>query len=279
MTLDSTLLAAGQRLLMHVVDLAPGLLGALLILSGGVVVAWLARRAVTAAVRRSGLESFAERHGVVKVLYALRLRSSLPELLGQGVGLAILLVTAMSVAETLGLPGVADGFATVVEFLPRLVAAGIVALAGFVAADIASRVAEGMASRREDLIAPTLLGSALYYLVLAVFLTTAVQHLGLDIDLVDRLLVALVGIAVGSAGLSLALGSQGLVRDVLARQYARHLFQPGDVVTVGESTGTVVRFDAVTVTLRAEDGSLTVLPCHVLLADEGVRIEAPSKDA
>jgi small-conductance mechanosensitive channel len=265
-------LGAGQHALEVAVGLAPSLLGALALSVVGLVVAWVARRATVAGVRRSGLEGFAERHGVVQLLYGMRIRSGLALLLGNLVATAVLLVTGMSVAETVGLPGVAEGISTVVEFLPRVVAASVVAAVGFAVADLVRRFTDGVAGRRDDLVAPGLPGTVLYYLVLAVFFTTAVQQLGLDTGLVDTLLVLVVGVAAGSAGLSLALGSRYVVEDVLARQYLQQVVRVGDEVEAGDVRGVVVGYDSLTVSVRSADGSLHLLRCRHVLDGGGVRI-------
>lgn len=252
---------------------------ALASLVGGTLLALLARRLVRATVRKTGLDAFAERLGIVRLLYAVNLRSGVDVMLGNLAAIATLLVTAMVVAETVGLPGIADGLASVVEFLPRFVAAGVVALVGFVGADLASRLAEGFGRRREDLIAPRFAASVVYYVVLTVALATAVQHLGLNTALVDGLILLVCGAFLASVGLSLALGTRDMVRDVLARQYLREAIQPGDRVEVGDVEGTVVRYDSVTVVLRKEDGSLHLLPCSALLSAHGVQVFPADTDA
>jgi hypothetical protein len=264
---------AGQRLLAHLVDLAPVAGSVLLLLAAGLVASWLARRLVVLLVRRTGLEAIAETVGLVRVLYALQIQSSLTEVLARLSVIAIWLTVAMSMADVVGLPGIAEGFAAVVEFLPKVLTATVIMAVGLAGADLARRVMEGIGKKRPELAAPGLLASGAYYTVIAVFASTAVQHVGIQTVILDQLLLLLVGVAAGTLGLSMALGARKVVDNAVARHYGQQLARPGDGVTVGDLQGIVIRYDALTVTIRDNHGNDHVLPCAVLLSDAGFQLD------
>lgn len=256
--------------LAELVSWGPALVRAGVTIVVGVVAALVARWVVRRVVRRSGLDVLAERVGLVRLLYAINVRSSLERLLSNLAGLAVLLITAMAVAEGLHLPGVAEGFSAVVEFLPRFVTAAVLAGTGFLVADIVARLVEGVSRRRPDWVSPKLARNLVYYTVAAVFLTTAVQHLGLDTDLVDGLILLVAGIGLASVGLSFALGSRVVVQQLLVRQYAPYIARPGDRVRIGDVEGMLLRYDAISFVLRDDGGQLRVFPCASLLQEQGI---------
>jgi len=266
-------LDASQRLLAHLVDFAPVAGSVLLLLAAGVVLSWLAQRAAVLLVRRTGLETIAEKVGVVRVLYALQIQSSLTDVLSRLAVVAVWLIVAMSAADVMGLPGIAEGFAAVVEFLPKLLTAMVILAIGLAAADLARRVMEGVAQRRPELAAPGALSTLVYYTVIAVFTSTAVQHVGIRTDILDKLLLLLVGIGAGTLGLSLALGGRLVVSNAIARHYGRQLARPGDAVKVGDLRGVVLRYDALTVCIRDADRNDHILPCSALLQADGFQVE------
>ncbi len=266
-------IAAGQRLRAHLVDLAPVAGSVLLLLVAGLVASWLARRLVVLLVRRTGIEALAETVGLVRIFYALQIQSSLTEVLARLSVLAIWLTVFMSMADVVGLPGIAEGLAAVVEFLPKVLTATVIMAVGLAGADLARRVMEGISKKRPELGAPGLLSSGTYYTVTTVFASTAVRQLGIQTDVLDQLLLLLVGIAAGTLGLSMALGGRKVVDNAIARHYGQQLAHPGDGVTVGDLHGIVVRYDALTVTIRDNHGNEHVLPCTVLLSDAGFQLE------
>lgn len=257
-------LAPTQQLLARLVDLAPRLLAALLVLMLGVALAAVGSRLAAYVVRRSGLEALAERAGVARVLYAVGIKRGTAALLGRAVWWGGLLVTAAAVAETVGLPGLADGIGTVIEFVPRVVAASVVGLAGLVGAEFLRGVVERVAGRRDDLDSARFPATVVYYAVLAVTATLAADHLGLQTQLIEGLLQILVGGAVFATGLAFALGARDAFREVIARHYAQRLHRPGDQVRAGGVAGVLVGFGPLTATLRTDEGEITV-PCSALV--------------
>ncbi|MBX2803388.1 MAG: hypothetical protein KTR31_37250 [Myxococcales bacterium] len=251
--------------------LATALLGVLLALVGR----WLVRT----LVRRTGLDALAERLGVVRLLYSVQIKTGVDRVLGDLTGLTILLATAVLMAESVSLPGIAEGFSAILEFLPRFVTAMMLCLAGFLAADVTSRVVGTVLGSRSDLVSPALAQNVAYYTIVAVFVTTAVQHLGLDTDLVDGLILLVAGIGLSSLGLSFALGSRSVVRQLLVRQYAPFVARPGDQVRIGEVSGTLLRYDAITLVVKDDEGRKHVLPCDVLLREQGIVVSSLSAGA
>lgn len=253
----------------------PGLGLALVVLFAGVVFAFLFRSAANGLNRRLNLDALAERFGVARMLYALQIRGGLGAVLANLGSLVVLLVSVYLAAEIVGLPGIAEGIGAVIEFLPRLVSAGIVAVFGFAAAEFTSRIAEGIGQRRSDIVAPKFAANVVYYGVLAVVLTTSVQHLGMDTGLIDLLFGVVLAAVLGSVALSFAWASRLLLQDVLTRPYAMHHLRSGSHIRVGAVSGTLIATNTLTVSIRTDDGEVAILPYRRLLADEGFAVEAP----
>lgn len=263
-----------EQLLAIVVGALPSVGLAVLVLFVGLAVSVIVRGAATTAASRLGLDALAERFGVARLLYGLQIRGGVGAVLANLLTVVIALVTISMAAEIVGLPGVAEGVGAVLEFLPRLVSAGVVALFGFAAAEVASRVAEGLGRRRRDIVAPKFAANIAYYLVLAVVSTTAVQHLGMETDLIDTLIAVVTAAVLGSMALSFAWASRLLLQDVLARPYVLHQLEKGAVLRVGSVMGTVEATNTLTIVLRTEAGDLHVLPYRRLLGEEGFTMVA-----
>jgi len=262
-----------QQLLSLLIDLTPIAGSVLLLLVVGALAAWIARRVVAYLVRRTGIETLAETIGLVRVLYALQIQSSLTELLARLSVMAIWLTVAMSIADVIGLPGIAEGIAAVVEFLPKVLTATVILAIGLAGADVSRRVVEGVSKRRTELEVPSQLATAIYYLVLILFANTAVRQLGIHTDTLDQLLLLLIGLAGATLGLSMALGGRTVVDNTIARHYIQQIAHPGDSVTIGGIHGVVLRYDALTVTVRDAQGVDHVLPCAAMLADAGFQVD------
>ncbi|MCA9644041.1 MAG: hypothetical protein KC492_25285, partial [Myxococcales bacterium] len=110
---------------------APTVFMAIGLSSVGLIVAFVMRRVSAWAVRRTGLEALGETAGVSRLLYAVGIREGgVARLVGQVVFYSVLLLTLSAVAEVLGLSGVATLISALMQYLPRLLTALLVLVAG-----------------------------------------------------------------------------------------------------------------------------------------------------
>lgn len=242
----------------------------------GLLVSWLLKRAARWLVRTSGLEAFGERIGVARLLYAIGAKGSLAHFIGTIVWLAGLLLTFSVVAEMLELPGLADAVNALSGFLPKLLAAGFVVAVGLFLAELIRNLVTRAGRKEGDeeseaLESPGFVGQLLYYTVVTVSVTIAVEQIGFETALVHTLIAIIAGGCLLAVGLSFALGSRNVVANVLARHYLRSVCRPGDRLRVGSVEGVVVGFTTTAVVLQ--DGELEhVVPCG-LTSLEPVSVE------
>lgn len=250
----------------QIVAFLPKAAGVLSVLVVGIVASYLLRRLTRWLVRRTGIEAFAERIGASRALYAVGAKKSVAHVLGSVVWAAGLLVTFSVVAEMLALPGLAEGVAAVTAFLPRLMAAGFIVVAGMFLADLVNTLIVRIGERdaQSHLESPRLVGRFIYYTILTVAVALAVGQVGLDTTLLNILIGVAAAAIFLSAGLAFAGGARDVVRNVMARHYLRSVCRLGDTMTVGDISGVVVAFAPTSVILRT-DGGEHILPCALAL--------------
>lgn len=266
-----------QRLLEQLIDRAPTVGAAIITLVFGLMLAWALGHLVTWLMRRLHLDAALEHLGASRVLYGMGLRQGVDRVGGRLVTGIGALLTFAATADVLGLTVVTDGIEALVAFVPQLLAATGILVAGLVAADMLRRVARKLADERDDLAAPDLAGDLVYYAVLAITLTLSADQVGLDIALVHHLILLVLGTALLGFALSFALGGRHSFRDLVARHHAERLYRPGDHLRVGPHEGVLVRFDAVTATLRGPDGDV-MLPARMLIEDAVYVDPLPDQD-
>ncbi|HUU36520.1 MAG TPA: mechanosensitive ion channel domain-containing protein [Vicinamibacterales bacterium] len=100
----------------------------------------------------------------------------------------------------------------------------------------------------------------------------ALAQLAIDTEMIRIVTIcALSGIAL-AFGLSLGLGSRDVTRSMIAGFYARKLLRPGDTVTVGEHTGTLVMITPTQTVIQVPAQPDLAVPNGVFLdSDRSVR--------
>jgi len=243
----------------------PGVLGGVLLLLLGVVLARLARAMGTKLLRRSGLDGFAEGIRLNHTLAGCGIQRSASELVAWLLSVFVFSAFLLASLDAMGLQSVSEAVRELVLYLPRLLGVMVVVMGGLwlarVASDAARRAAEGA-----GLDYAGALGKGTYGVVVFLAGLIAIRQLALDIGLIGEV-VGIVLISLGlAASIAIGLGARSLAGELLAGAYVRELFKPGDDLELdGEMRGKVVEVGSVKTVVRLRDGRVLSLPNRTLV--------------
>ncbi len=266
--LSAPLLASLETLYSTVAGFLPSLTAAVIILLLGwlisAVVRGIARRALTAL----GVDRLARHVGLAAFLARANVTTTPAELLASIVYWLLMLMFLVSATDALGLARVSQTIDDLVLYLPKVMGAVIMLLAGLLVArlgrDVVRTTAAGAGFEYADQ-----LGSAVYALLAVIVSVLAVGQLELETDILNQVIA--IGLTTTGLGLALAfgLGARTLASDVLAASYLREIFDDGDVVEYNGKRATVLEVGPVKVLLDLGDdgGVLTVSNAEFLAAE------------
>jgi len=241
----------------------PRLLGAVLLLVVGWLVVALVRRLLVRGLRLAGLDTLGERFGINDVLERFGLGRSLAGAVGGVVRILLLVVVVFAALSLLGLEFLAASLNAGILFLPRLVVAMVIVLAGIVVAELVRKQVDRLADQM-DLPGP--LGVLAEMTVLTIFGVTALAQLGVPVSvplLVAAILLAAVAL---TFALAFGIGGQAMAREVSARRYVEGSFSVGQDISLGEHRGTIAAIDATATVLETAGGERLRVPNSQLLA-------------
>jgi small-conductance mechanosensitive channel len=244
----------------------PSLIGALVLLILGWLVASLGGAVVRGLLRRLGLDRLAERTGVSGALVEMGLDGSASRLLGRLIYWSILLLFVLAAAESLGLPGVSETLRSLVSYLPNVLASALILLlGGFLARIIGD--ATGALAIQSGIDSGAALGQAIKYTILALTVILALQQLGIQTALLVMVSVVLIAAVALALALAFGLGSRELARNIMAGFHAKEMFTPGQTLTVRDHTGQLISIGTSTSLLETKVGRVSI-PNQVLVNEE-----------
>lgn len=177
---------------------------------------------------------------------------------------AIVILVLTQALRALGVGGVSTMLNAVFEFMPRLLIAFSIVLAGHLLGVAAAH----FSARLSDSLTPSSVGPRLLYgAIVTVAVVMGVQHVNVDISFVAQLLLIL--IATTSAGLMLAfgLGARQHVANLMARRELSRL-SVGQRVRIDDFDGSIVDIHDTGIDVANDDGVLWVPAAR--LAEAGV---------
>ncbi len=264
------------------VNQAPTIAAVLIVIAIGAIGAFVIRRIVRYLFQRTGLETLLERVGIARLLYAVGARRGTAHLAGQFAFAATWLLIAAIVADLLELSALSSAITIFAGYLPKLLSASAVFIAGIAGATVIRRVVRGVAARRDDLKNKSFAAEASYYVVIIISAAWAAEQAGFQTGIVTSLIKILLGMIVAGLALSVALGFRSIFHNIAARYYFEELLHPGDRVRMDQIEGIVVQFTPVSLVIRSERTD-HVIPCRMLLAHpftmERVTVDPMSRDS
>lgn len=235
----------------------PRLGGALALLLVGVLVAAVVRRLVVRGLRAAGADDLAERYGINDTLERFGLPRSVAAAAGGALRLAVLVVVAFAALSLLGLEFLSTSLNEGILFLPRLLVALVLLLAGVIVGQFARRASERLAGQM-DLAIPV--GPLVEIAVIAIFAVTALTQVGISTDV----LVLLVGVVFAATALTVALafglGGREMAKEIGARRYVAGGYAVGQEISVGDVRGRIESIESTSTVLRTATGDRVRVP-------------------
>ena len=259
MTLGATVLErAGEKL----GDYLPRLAGALAVLVVGLLVATVVARLVRRGLRRLGADEMAERRGVHDALQLAGLGRSLSGVIAGAVRWILYAVVAFAVFAVLGPLFLTDPLNRAVLFLPNLLVAAVLLLAGVVLGS-AVRVPLERSATQMNLAVPV--GAIAQVVVVSVFAISAAAQIGVSTNIITGLVAILLGGAVITLALAFGLGGRDAARAVSAGRYVRDTLHVGQVIEVAGHEGRIRTIELTATVLDRADGVAVRVPNGMLL--------------
>ncbi len=260
--LREQLLQTWHDLLTSIVDSLPVVLVGIALVLLALLIARLVRWGTRVALERVHFDRAIERLGLDRSLRQFGITKPLSQLIPTAVYWLLLFLFARTFADNLGLTPVSEALGTSLSYVPNIIAAIAVLLAGSLMAQFAgSGVAQ--ASESAGLEFGPALGRLVSALILFVAIIMAISQLRIDTDIV-RIVTAcsLAGVALAFA-LSFGLGMRSTVEQILAGFYVRKVLDVGDRVEVH---GETAELQAITPTLAVleRDGKRWLVPNSAL---------------
>jgi hypothetical protein len=262
------LVRAFSELGANLAGFVPNLVGAILILLLG----WVLSRALEVIAARSlrtlGLDGVSARLRIAEVLERAEIRIALSQIVAKLLFWLLMLTFVLSSVETLGLTAVTATIDRLISFIPNVIGAALIAIAGLLLGRLVATLVSSAAAAA-GFLGTARLGFLAQLVVAGLVLTVALEQLGVATDV----LVLPFSVALAAAGLAVGLAFALAARPVLTHILAGHFLKqslPRNVsVEIDGRRGLVERVGAVDTLLRGEDRSWTVpnaqLMDHVVL--------------
>ena len=194
----------------------PKLIGFLVILIVGLIIAALLAKAVTFLLRKVGFDRMSDRIGLTRFEQRLGVRMDTAGVLGKIVYWFIVLIFLVPAADALGVPAVSNVLNQLVAYIPNVFVAILVLFLGALAATVVADLVRG-AVASANIGNPNIFAMIARWAIIAFAALVALEQLKITPDLINELFGAVVLALAIAFGLAFGLGGQETARRWLAR--------------------------------------------------------------
>ena len=207
--------------LMTFLSFLPALIGAVIIVIVGWIIAGWLGGVVTGLLERAGFERAAQRTGVSGFVSRTGIRDArASRVIGELVKWFVRLIFLEAAASAVHLTAVTDIINRIVLFIPNLIVALIVLLVGALIARFASDLVRGSASEM-GFSSPNTVAAIARVAILAFAVIVAVNQIGIAAAIVNTLFMAIVFAIALAAGLAFGLGGRETAARMWQQWYVR----------------------------------------------------------
>jgi hypothetical protein len=246
--------------LTNLTDSAQQLLPRVAAAVGLLVAGWLLAallRIVASRLTKRLLDRANRSPDVAEAVHDSGVRSAVPAIASGFVFWVVFLLFAAAAIESLGFTVVTGVLSQVAYYLPNVLAAIAVILAGVVVGRLARR-AVSAGARSAGIARDEGVGRTAHAAIMLVAVVVALDQIGIDAQLLVILVTVVIGAAFASAGLAFGIGANTAVSNIVAAYYTSQNYSIGQVVRIGDTEGEIIQLTPTAVLLSTPDGRVLV---------------------
>jgi hypothetical protein len=194
----------------------PKLIGFLIILLVGWLIASAVSKAVVFLLRKVGFDNMANRIGLSRMEQRMGMRLDPADVLGKIVYWFLLLIFLIPAVDSLGLTSVSNILNSIIAYIPNVFVAIIVLFLGTLLATFISDIVRG-ATSSANVGSPSVFAGIARWAIIGFSALIALEQLQIAPALMNILFTAIIGAAAIAFGLAFGLGGQETARRLLAR--------------------------------------------------------------
>lgn len=248
---------------LELIDILPNILGAIIILVIGVIIAYIFKKISSTLFRRFGLDRISKNAGVSGVMEDAGLSKRPSLLAGKMVFWLVLFVFLVPAANTLGLTELVSLFKGIISFLPKIITALVIIVLGAMFAQFLRR---SIISKPEtiDSNSAKSLGNFVYGIMITVIILVALEQLNIETELLHSLIKLVVAGIMLTLALALGFGAKEIALNLLSGINAREHYNVGDKIEIDNTIGTIKEVSTLSTIITVSETESVSVPNSTL---------------
>ena len=252
-------------MLLGMVNSIPKFVTAAVIMIIGYMLARLLMKILIRTTSKMGVDTLADQINQIDILSKNNITLSLSRILGKIIYYLVLLIFTMTAVGALDMPILAELIQDFITFVPNLIAAFIILIAGLLLGDTIKNIVY-TTCKSLGMPSANILASFVFYFVFINVIIVALSQAGVNTAFFAQNISIIIAGGVLAFSIGYGFASKDLVASFLASYYTKDKLNIGDKVTLNGITGKITSIDKSSVTVTTENKSV-IIPLNKILQD------------
>ncbi len=250
-----------QKLLEQLFLFTPKVLGAIVLLIIGIIIAKIITNILQKGLEKTGFDKLGDKLNTIEIIQRFG-SIKLSKLVSKTLYYFIMLVFVTAATETLGMKVLTDMVTSLVNLIPKLIASALMLLAGVMIADaLKNSVINICKSLKID--SGKLLGNIVFFFFLIIALIAALKQAGIETSLLESSFNLIIGGIILAFAVGYGMASKDVLANILSNFYSKNKFKEGQIVVLDGVKGEIITIDTTSITLKTGESN-TVFPLSIL---------------
>ena len=255
-----TLQKTGQLFL----NIVPNMLMALTVLVVGWLFSSIVSKIIERILRAIKVDKIGEKLNEIEMLERVKARPS--KVIAKLIYYVMMLVFIAVASDMMQLEIVSNQVNSFIEYLPKILTATLILLAGLVVANMIKGILD-TAFMSLNISSGRLISGFVFYFIFISVALSALTQASIETGFLKSNLTLIIGGVVVAFAIGYGLASKSMMANLLGALYSKSKFRIGDDVKINGVRGTVVEMDSTSITLLTSDRKV-VFPLNIVTTEK-----------
>jgi hypothetical protein len=215
---------------------------------------------------RVGIDKIGDKIKEIEAIKKFNLEFKLSNIIAVIVYIFIMLFLSVSAADKLGVPAISNMFLMLVNFIPKVMVAGVMTLLGLFLSDLARNFVVALC-KSFNIASGKLIGMGVFFFLLFITVILALGQAGINTTLLESSFNIIIGGMVLAFSIGYGFASKEILLNIISSFYSKNKFVEGQVIEISDTKGKILKIDNTSITIETEGGQ-AIFPLKVLQSEK-----------
>jgi hypothetical protein len=220
-----------ENLIQQFEEFTSNFIGALVILLVGWFTAKIGSVVLKNIFSKIGIDKLGEKINEIDAIKKFELDIKLSQVISRIVYYFVMIVFLIQAAQTLGVPAISNMFVMLVEYIPKVISATIMILAGLLLADAVKLFVVGLCESF-NIASGKLIGSGVFFFLLVITIIAALGQAGINTALLESSFNILIASIILSFSIGYGFASKEILLNIISSFYSKNKYKEGQIIEI-----------------------------------------------